>query len=195
VDPAHPDLELVVFGIPATAGNKSCFPFVKGWRGPKKPMLGVKVVEGGGKTASARKVKQWREAVASAVLGLEDPGPPLDAPLLAIVDLYLPPLKTPRLWPTAPPDLSKLIRALEDPVVKPVKGYPGLIADDSRIVVLLGAKHYAAAGAGRDGPRAELRIWQLPARLELPLERARQAFLEVLAAATAEAEQPSLLRS
>jgi len=196
LDPLKPDLELVVLGIPATAGNKTAFPFVKGWKtgktGKPQPVLGVLITEGGGKDASALKVRQWRSAISARVLG-HPRGAPLDGPLLAFVDFYLEPLKTGRrLWPWKKPDYSKLLRALEDPVVSPAKGFPGLIADDSRIVYVVGGKFYAEERAGARGPRAELRIWQLPDDVQLPLETARQAFLAVLLLALGQCVQPSL---
>jgi hypothetical protein len=165
MDLERPDLFLVIRGQPAPAGNKSAFPQIRGWR-DGKPVLGVRVVEGGKSKASVLKVRQWREAVTAAVLGRiyeSSPRPePLEGPLLLWADFYLHrPRTVRREWPITKPDWSKLLRALEDPLVSPSKDIPGLIADDARIVFAIGGKFYAEDGAGEFGPRAVVRVWQI----------------------------------
>jgi Holliday junction resolvase RusA-like endonuclease len=159
-----PDLELSFVGVPATAGNKSAFPFIRGYRHNGKPILGARIVEGGKNKASARKSQQWRDAVAAVVLervlGTSPRPVPLDGPLFCWADFYLPRPKTVRApWPTAKPDWSKLLRAVEDPIVRPAKGYPGLIHDDARIVFAMGGKFFADDRR----PGADVRIWRITA--------------------------------
>lgn len=161
--PAIADLALDVYGVPATAGNKTAFPFIRGRRPNGQPILGARIVEGGKSKASSRKAQQWRDAVAAVVLervlGSSPRPAPLDGPLLAWADFYLPrPVSVRAAWPTVKPDWSKLLRALEDPIVRPAKGYPGLIADDARIVFAVGGKFYADDRR----PGAQIAIWQLP---------------------------------
>jgi crossover junction endodeoxyribonuclease RusA len=137
-----------VFGIPATAGNKTAFP-IKGRDG----RMHVAVREG----KQAGPAQSWRARVEEVVQELARDGAPLlDGPVKLVVDFYLPrPKSAPkrrRTWPDRKPDLSKLLRAIEDPM----KGV--VLADDARIVELRASKDYAYEG---DRPRAEVRLWRL----------------------------------
>ncbi len=107
-----------------TAGNKTAIPFKT-----KDGRMRVAVREG----KKDGQPQRWRQAVEAVVQEQARSGAPLlDGPIVAWVCFYLPkPKSAPksrRVWPDRKPDLSKLLRAIEDPM----KGK--LIADDARIV-------------------------------------------------------------
>lgn len=119
-------MSIEVFGIPAPQGSKS----FKGLRGGK-PVL----VESSEKT-----LRPWRNAVRDAaaihraVLDLT----PFDGPLRLFVAFTFPRPKTvSRKHPDTPPDLSKLIRAVEDSLTD-----AGAWADDARVCEIWAAKLY-----------------------------------------------------
>lgn len=130
---------LTVYGQPLPQGNKTAYPFVK--TGPdgnplfrfdartnrRVPVLGVRLVEGRDKKQQ-QAFEQYREAITTVARALYR-GAPLDGPLEAQYKFFLRRPKKPS-WeePAGPPDLEKLIRAVNDAL----KGV--LLSDDSRIV-------------------------------------------------------------
>ncbi len=142
-----------VFGIPGTAGNKTAFPI-------KTKDGGMRVVVREGKKAGPAQV--WRGAVMEAVQEAARAGAPLlDAPLILGVTFYVPrPASAPRAqrWPDRRPDLSKYLRAIEDPMIGV------LISDDSRIVEAHLAKRYATEA---DRPGADVALWYADTRLAM----------------------------
>lgn len=128
-------MKLTVIGLPVPQGSKSAHPFRR-----KDGSLGVAVHEGG----KAAKLKDWRASIASAAqLWIEQNGmpTPLNGPLALEVIFELPrPKSAPKrvLYPSTKPDLSKLIRAVEDALT-------GIAyVDDARIVKLLVGKVFAS---------------------------------------------------
>jgi Holliday junction resolvase RusA-like endonuclease len=111
--------------------------------------MGVAVVEG-----KTDRQKDWSRRIEEVVQQLAQSGVSmLDGPLQATFRFYLPkPVSAPkrrRTWPDRKPDLSKLMRAIEDPM----NGV--LIADDARIVAAFVSKDYVEDGGQ---PRAEVRV-------------------------------------
>lgn len=90
-----------------------------------------------------KKHKAWRELVTRHAMSVkEDTAVPmiLEAAELQLI-FYMPRPKTvKRLYPTPKPDLSKLIRSVEDSLVT-----AGLIIDDAYIVNVNASKRYADA--------------------------------------------------
>lgn len=147
-----PSVRFVVYGTPATKGNKSAFPVRRGGA------LTGQVVLREGKSES---FKDWNRRVVEVVQGIaEDGAPLLDGPIVASVSFYLPkPSTAPkrkRTWPMRKPDLDKLLRAILDPMIDVV------IADDARIVEFSRLeKVYAVDATPEDPrPRAEVALWR-----------------------------------
>lgn len=148
---AVPDVEFVVYGIPAPQGSKS----FKGLRAGKALMV-----------ESSKKVKPWRAAVKAAAVEVTGSLPGwevLDGPLVAAMVFTLPkPVSAPkrrRTWPMRYPDVSKLLRATEDAM-------SGVVwADDARVVEYRRlAKVYPGEGRDAlDAPGAVVRVWRMPA--------------------------------
>lgn len=90
---------------------------------------------GGGRMIEASKyVGTWRDDVKAAALqaAATRGAAKIDGPLALRLTFTLPRPKSAakkRLWPTGPPDLSKLIRSTEDAITT-----AGLWADDARVV-------------------------------------------------------------
>jgi hypothetical protein len=147
---------ITAYGIPASQGSKR-FVGVRGGRGI--------MVE------SSKKLPSWRQAVRDAALArircrcrpdCPDllPGFPLDRPLFAGMVFTLPkPTTAPkrrRTWPQRMPDLSKLLRATEDPLTE-----VGVWRDDARVVEY---RHLAKTYPGEHPdaltvPGVIIRIW------------------------------------
>lgn len=136
-------IAFTVYGVPAPKGSKSAFPFRRA-----DGSLGVNVREG-----KTKHPKQWEAAIDAVVAELKATGvEQLVGPLVGSAAFYLPRpasvKQAKRPLHTVRPDLSKLIRAIEDPL----NGI--LIEDDSRIVAWWAVKLYADDGP----PRAEIAV-------------------------------------
>lgn len=126
---------LRVYGDPAPKGSKSV------WRG--------RVVD------DARGHVAWRDAVADvADEWVLRRFPRLDGPLIAEAGFYLRrPARTKyRELPIGPPDLSKLIRAVEDPLNGKV------IADDARIISWTRTRKLWAGSTSASAPGVLLEV-------------------------------------
>lgn len=142
---------IVVLGTPAPQGSKA----FKGFRNGK-PIL----VESSDKT-----LRPWRKAVemAARVAALDYSGPsglapePFDGPLELLVDFTLPrPPTVKRPYPVTPPDLSKLVRAVEDSLKD-----AGVYVDDARIVKLEARKFYVGHVFAMEQPGCVITITPL----------------------------------
>lgn len=100
---------------------------------------------------SSKRVKPWREAVATAAAGLDPIAPPYDVKVFFFIPT---PKKTSAVFPVAPTvgDLDKLLRATFDGLTA-----SGIITDDRHIVTTEAAKNWA----GTDGPGAVIIIKSL----------------------------------
>ena len=82
---------------------------------------------------SAKGHKAWRrdvkEAAESALIASDDWEAGYDGPIELSVTFYFPTIASGRHWKTSAPDLSKLVRAIEDSLTD-----AGVYKDDSRIV-------------------------------------------------------------
>lgn len=117
---------LFVRGVPAPKGSMRAF-MPKGHRVP---------IVTSGRSAPAR---AWQAAVTSALQERWE-GPPLEGPVVVILDFQL--LKPPsapkkRLYPTVKPDVDKCARAVLDAMTKVV------FRDDAQVVDLHAFKSYA----------------------------------------------------
>ena len=95
---------------------------------------------------SSKKLKPWRAAVAAAAASAAHAlDQPLDGHLRLIVRFELPAPKRSRFGnrPAGPPDLDKLVRAVDDALTD-----SGLIVDDARIVTISASKHWATDQPG-----------------------------------------------
>ncbi|MHC6175440.1 RusA family crossover junction endodeoxyribonuclease [Glutamicibacter sp. X7] len=120
-------ISFFVEGIPAPQGSK-------------------RHVGGGRMIESSAKVRPWREAVAAEAQRIAQKlDQPLDGHLRLIVRFELPAPKRSRFGsrPAGPPDLDKLIRAVDDALTM-----SGLIVDDARIVTISASKHWATDSPG-----------------------------------------------
>jgi len=131
-----------VFGYPRPQGSKRPFR----WQA-KDGRSGVALVE-----SSGENLKSWRSAVRDAV---KEARPPtmLSGPVRLMLTFYLQPPKNRKKMPPAPakvPDLSKLVRAVEDELT-------GLwIFDDSQICLAFTQKRWASAVGGDEAPGVEI---------------------------------------
>ena len=137
-----PTLEFTVYGSPQPKGSKTAFPIRR-----KGGKVGVAVREG----RPGSPGEEWRRRVEAVVQELAGRGNGLiTGPLRVRMEFYLyRPKSIPkhRHLPEVRPDLSKLIRAVEDPMVG------ALITDDAQIVELECRKEYG------DVPRVEVFVW------------------------------------
>jgi Holliday junction resolvase RusA-like endonuclease len=142
-------VKIRVHGLPAPQGSK-------------RHLGGGRMVE------SSAKVYPWREAVVSELKRCDFDGRMLDGPVSVRVVFYLPrpqshltPAKQLRAaaprYPHRPPDLDKLLRSTFDAFTQ-----AGVVADDSRIVIVAAAKKYASRN---EPPGAEILITEVE---ELP---------------------------
>jgi crossover junction endodeoxyribonuclease RusA len=141
-------MKLTVIGVPVPQGNKSGFPIRR-----KDGSIGVAMREGRSKEAKMR-FSDWRASIAAcARLWLEQNGmpAPLDGAVELTIKFYMPRPKSLRKsigYPLSRPDLSKLVRCVEDALT-------GIAyVDDSRIV----AAHLFKGFAVDSPPRAEIFI-------------------------------------
>jgi Holliday junction resolvase RusA-like endonuclease len=113
-------MKIIVYGSPAPQGSKK---FV----GHAKSTGRAIMVE------SSKKVRPWRQDVKAAGEAVRNGAPALDGALVVRMVFTLPkPASAPkrkRLYAMRKPDLSKLVRSVEDALVD-----AGVITDDARIV-------------------------------------------------------------
>jgi len=117
-------MQITVYGLPAPQGSKK-FVGVKGGRGI--------MIE------SCPAVRPWRESIKCAAI---ESGGRVAGPVFFFLTFTLPRPRSAskkRIWPDRKPDLSKLIRAVEDALTD-----AGVWEDDARIVMCLSAKYYVA---------------------------------------------------
>lgn len=110
----------VTLGLPVSQGSK---------RGFVNKRTGSVIL-----TDAAKGLKPWRQAVIAAAPA----GPKLDGPVAVDITFTLPRPKSARkadTWPSARPDIEKLVRAVFDSVTD-----AGLWTDDSRVARLFAAK-------------------------------------------------------
>lgn len=143
-------ISFTVYGQPAAQGSKRAL--VNKYTGR------ASVVE------NSKRVKPWRQDVKAAALEARNGAPPLDGPLWLRVWFTLPkPKSAPKKLKTHPdkkPDVSKLVRALEDALVD-----AGVMVDDARIVRLEASKVYPnedPMALEAPGARVELRWLEYP---------------------------------
>jgi Holliday junction resolvase RusA-like endonuclease len=134
--------KLTVYGNPLPQGSKS------------GRVVGGKVILTEGFGDGPRRKRAWREAVAEAARTWVKAHPeaqPFDGPIVMFVRFYLiRPASAPKkiTRPFRKPDLSKLIRAVEDSL-------SGLLyVDDARIVDITASKDFAENSA----PRCEITL-------------------------------------
>lgn len=155
LDEQPPEISLEIYGQPVPQGNKTAYPYQKtgpdgkplyrfdARRNCRVPVLGTRMVEGRDKVQQER-FESYRNAI-TTIARTAYKGPPLDGPLEACYKFYLRRPKKPSWdFPAGPPDLEKLIRAVNDAL----KGV--LISDDSRIV-----RYDKDTGKYWDDPRDE----------------------------------------
>lgn len=107
---------------------------------PGKPIAQGSMKSYGGRRivhSNARELTQWRQAVAWT-LRTQYRGEPLDEPIAVHAVFRLQRPKTvKREYPTTPPDLDKLQRAIGDAITE-----SGIVKDDSRIIEWRTVKRY-----------------------------------------------------
>ncbi len=94
------------------------------------------------KPSNEKNLRRWRKAITTACEGLVEG--PISAPVTLRVAFRLPrppSVAKSRLYPLVKPDLSKLVRALEDGMVD-----GRVIEDDALIVDIHASKRYAGPG-------------------------------------------------
>jgi crossover junction endodeoxyribonuclease RusA len=127
-------LSITVYGLPGPQGSKRAV-----------------IHKGTGRAVlfehSHERVRNWREAVKSAVIDQMGESGVLTGPLAAVMIFTLPKPKsapkTRQTWPDRKPDLSKLVRATEDALTDAAAW-----EDDARVVECKAAKRYPGEGAG-----------------------------------------------
>jgi len=101
-------------------------------------------------TSTTRNLKQWEQLVRFQLQDFD--GPPLEGPVCISLTFYLPrPKSAPRrvVHPATRPDLSKLVRSVEDALT-------GIVyRDDAQIMSLTAIKAFATDFVGVAG-----RVWQ-----------------------------------
>jgi crossover junction endodeoxyribonuclease RusA len=123
----HGRIRFRVFGIPRPQGSK---------RAVARHVMVESAGEG---------LKTWRGQVAVAAREARPGAGPLDCPVELGVTFYLPPPRKPRWpWPAKVPDLSKLIRGLEDEL-------SGVVVVDDRLIVRIRAEKQWASEAAPPG--------------------------------------------
>lgn len=85
---------------------------------------------------NAKRLKPWRNAVV-VVARAAHRGPPLGPCKVKLRFRMKPPQKDTRTWPSIPPDLDKLARAVFDGLT-----IAGVVEDDARIVWMVAMKEY-----------------------------------------------------
>jgi Holliday junction resolvase RusA-like endonuclease len=145
----RPAVEFTVFGVPAPKGSKRGFPVRR-----EGGAMGVAIVEG-----KTDRQKDWARRVEEVVQGLAQSGAEmLRGPLVASCVFYVPrpasAPKTRRTWPDKRPDLSKYLRAIEDPL----SGV--LFVDDAQIIEYVTLRKDFAEATPDPRPRCEYSLWR-----------------------------------
>lgn len=156
MDLPEPAVSFVVWGEPKSKGSRSSFAVKKGPKGSQTftgKTVSVEQDPGGRK-------KEWTRRVDEVVQAMAMSGAPLlEGPLVGAVEFWLTRPKshpkTKRTWPGVYPDLSKLLRAIEDPL----KGV--LIKDDAQIVRYRELLKDYAVYSGDPRPRAVVKLWRV----------------------------------
>jgi Holliday junction resolvase RusA-like endonuclease len=118
-----------VFGVPRPQGSKRAF------------VRGTKAIQ---VESAGEGLKTWRGQVAIAALEAR-PSSPIEDAVALTVTFYLPMPKKPRWrFPAKVPDLSKLVRGLEDEL-------SGVIVTDDKLIVNLNAAKRWASEANPPG--------------------------------------------
>lgn len=128
-------MTILVYGTPAPQGSKWAIPIRKGPKGGQV-ITGAALVE-----SSAKRLKPWREDIRQAALDALQGGAPIQGPITLSLFFTIPrpksvPLKK-RAFPETTPDLSKLVRAVEDSLTS-----AGVYRDDAQIVRLIAHECY-----------------------------------------------------
>jgi Holliday junction resolvase RusA-like endonuclease len=121
------EITLTITGTPAPQGSKKAMPIYKGSKkkGTRQFTGKVNLVEQTRKT-----LKPWREAVTEQAAEQYTRPAPLDVPLsVGMVFLIARPKSVRRPYPAVTPDLSKLVRAVEDALTD-----AGVWRDDALVV-------------------------------------------------------------
>ncbi len=135
-------MKLTVIGIPVPQGSKSA------------RVVNGRAIMTEGFGDKPRKLKEWRSVIGEhARLWLAENGmpAPLDCPVVLTATFYLPrPKSAPKrvIYPATKPDLSKLVRSIEDALSKIA------YTDDARIVKLNIEKLFAIDSP----PRVEIEV-------------------------------------
>lgn len=168
--------EFIVFGEPQQKGSMRAF-MPKGWT---RPVL----------TSTNRNLKAWEELVRARANEARGDREPMAGPVALSIDFYFQRPKrlltksTAGVWQPhiSAPDLSKLVRGLEDAL----SGI--LFLDDRQVAKLDATKAYAAPGAGsscrvtvREHYPAQLQFGEPPADLERPQSRSVPVFVPATA--------------
>lgn len=108
-----------------------------------------------------RTLKPWRRLVAThaRVAARTHTAAPFDGPVCLIVTFTMPrPPSAPRrrVWPTVKPDLSKLVRAVEDSLTE-----GGVWVDDARVVLTTACKRYVGDPLALDRPGVTIGVHPL----------------------------------
>lgn len=123
------DVVVVAFGQARPQGSKNAVPVMRRDGTPVIGRNGRPVVN----LVESSDVKPWREAVKTAAIEAMGGRPALDGPLVVrMVFTVRKPASAPKLrrsWPDRMPDLSKLVRAVEDALTD-----AGVWADDARVI-------------------------------------------------------------
>ena len=125
--------------------------------GLPKPQGSKRAFIAGGRARVVEQVdnKDWRATVQHAAIEAMAGRPPVEGPVAVTVTFALPRPKshpkTRRTWPTARPDVDKLVRAVNDSLTHVVWG------DDSQIVSMHAAKVWAHIDIPR-APGAHVRV-------------------------------------
>lgn len=151
------DIELRIGGTPAPQGSKKAMPIYRGSKkkGNRQFTGKVNLVEQTHKT-----LKPWREAVTEQAAEQYQRPAPLDVPLsVGMVFLMKRPKSVRRPHPSVTPDLSKLVRAVEDALTD-----AGVWRDDALVVRYHElAKVYYHPDMALDGPGVLISIRPLAA--------------------------------
>ena len=140
---AHDPVEFVVCGRAEPAGSKRAIPVARDWK--TRPGVRWRVVD-----ANPR-AKSWQAEVAKAAAAAMGERELLDGPLFLFATFYAPkPKSVRRAFPTVKPDLTKLLRGLEDAMT-------GVIyRDDAQIIEQFMSKRYGTQA------RVHVRVVPIP---------------------------------
>jgi len=141
---------VVVYGVPQPQGSKTPM----GLRGGRHVLV----------ESNAVRLRPWRALVTAGAVEFigADPnarGCPMDGPLSLLLTFTMPRPKSAPKRVTRPfrkPDLSKLIRAVEDALTD-----AGVWHDDAQIVTVTATKRYVGDAMALDRPGVEIGVYSL----------------------------------